>query len=175
MRYKTLALFVLFSIMASCRSSRKVSMSKKRHYSYRKKTRPSNSKSVTLADKVVWTAVTYKGVPYKYGGTTTKGMDCSGLIHTSFKARKVALPRTSRQMFALGHDITLGEVRRGDLLFFKTIKNSDGINHVGLVTAVKKNDIKFIHATSSKGVIISSLKQYYWKKTFFAAKRVLWN
>lgn len=127
----------------------------------------------TIADKIVWTAVTFKGVPYKYGGTNQRGMDCSGLVHTSFKQRNVLLPRTSREMFTKGYDIALQKISRGDLLFFKTSRRRGKVNHVGLVTSVKNGDIRFIHSTSSRGVIVTSLFNDYWKKAFIKAKRVL--
>ena len=72
-----------------------------------------------------------------------------------------------------GKKISLSKVKKGDLLFFKTNKSSRNINHVGLVTSVKKGQIRFIHATSSKGVIVSVLSQKYWKNTFVKAVKIL--
>lgn len=133
---------------------------------------PSTSKP-KLADKVVWTAVTYKGAPYKYAGTTKAGMDCSGLVYTSFKTRGVKLPRTSALMYNKGIPIRLKNVKRGDLVFFKTSRKRSRVNHVGLVTSAENGDIKFIHSTTSRGVIVTSLSERYWKKAFVGAKRVL--
>ncbi|CAM1333974.1 C40 family peptidase [Tenacibaculum aestuariivivum] len=163
-------LFFILSIsflITSCGSSKNIA-------SYKKKaSNNSNSKKPTIADKIVWTAVSYKGVPYKYAGTTKRGMDCSGLIHTSFKQRSVQLPRTAREMYGKGYDIPLKSVKRGDLLFFKTSRKKGKVNHVGLVTSQANGDIRFIHSTSSRGVLISSLHTNYWKKAFIKAKRVL--
>ncbi|CAM1348230.1 NlpC/P60 family protein [Tenacibaculum insulae] len=157
--------------MISCGSSKNVKTYKKP----KKRTHKSSTstKKPSVADKIVWTAVTYKGVPYKYGGTTKRGMDCSGLLHTSFKYRNVELPRTSREMYTKGYDISLRNVKRGDLLFFKTSRKRGKVNHVGLVTSTIGGDIKFIHSTSSRGVIVTSLHSHYWKKAFVKAKRVL--
>lgn len=127
----------------------------------------------TIADKIVWTAVTYKGAPYKFGGMSKRGMDCSGLIYTSFTKRKVKIPRTSREMFVKGHNISLQKVKRGDLLFFGTSRRKGKVNHVGLVTSINKGDIRFIHSTSSRGVIVTSLRTDYWRKSFIVAKRIL--
>ncbi|CAL2083435.1 C40 family peptidase [Tenacibaculum sp. 190524A02b] len=167
---KLLLLTTLCLFIISCGSSTKVASTKT------KKTRShssSQNQEVTIADKIVWTAVTYKDTPYKYGGLTRKGMDCSGLIYTSFKQRNIDLPRSSRLMYTKGYPISLRQVKRGDLLFFKTSRKSGSVNHVGLVTSVKKGDVRFIHATSSKGVLVSSLHEKYWKRAFIKAKRVL--
>jgi len=128
-----------------------------------------------MADKVIWTAVTYKGTPYKYGGTSKSGMDCSGLVYTSFKKRKLDLPRSSSMMNERGYVIPLKYARRGDLLFFKTSgKKSKGVvNHVGIVTSAENGEVNFIHATSSKGVIVSKLSEPYWNKSFVEVKRVI--
>ncbi|MBA6155888.1 C40 family peptidase [Tenacibaculum sp. S7007] len=162
---KLLCIFILSFLMISCGSSKNVTSTTKRT--------TTDTKEITVADKIVWTAVSYKGVRYKYGGTTNKGMDCSGLIHTAFKQRNVEIPRTSREMYAKGYDISLRKVKRGDLLFFKTARKRGKVNHVGLVTSIKNGDIRFIHATSSRGVIVTSLNQDYWNKAFIKAKRVL--
>lgn len=162
--------------MFSCGSSKKVASTSKTKRTYKKPKKtplPSATTSPTLADKIVWTAVTYKGVPYKYAGTTKSGMDCSGLIYTSFKKRNVFIPRTSALMYNSGVPIRLKEVKRGDLLFFKTSRKRGSVNHVGLVTSAENGDIRFIHSTSSKGVIVTSLNSRYWRNAFVGAKRVL--
>ena len=160
MKKKGLFYILLSLLISACSSSKKIVSS----------TTKNNTASV--ADKIIWTAVTYKGTSYKYGGTTINGMDCSGLIYTSFKQRGVAIPRVSYIMAQEGFKISLNKVKRGDLLFFRTAKTKNGINHVGLITSVQ-GEIKFIHATSSKGVIVSSLSENYWKNAFVKAKRVL--
>ncbi|TPN86134.1 C40 family peptidase [Aquimarina algicola] len=121
---------------------------------------------------IVSYAKTFRGTRYKFGGTTKRGMDCSGLVYTSFKKENVVLPRTSRTMATQGKAISLKKVVVGDLLFFKTNKRKNVISHVGLVVETK-GAIKFIHASTSKGVIISSLNEKYWNKAFASARRVL--
>jgi len=125
------------------------------------------------AEKVINTALTYSGTRYKYGGTTKKGMDCSGLLYVAFLEHEVSLPRVSYQMANEGSRINLDQVTKGDLLFFKTSKKSKKINHVGLVVAVEGDEIKFIHSTSSRGVIVSSLREGYWNYAFVKATRIL--
>jgi cell wall-associated NlpC family hydrolase len=164
---KLLYIFTVPILLTSCGST------KNAIHNQNRKTPTVKKETVSIADKIIWTAVSYKGTPYKYGGTTKKGMDCSGLIYTSFKTRNITLPRTSSQMYSKGHPISLNQVKRGDLLFFKTTNKKGKVNHVGLVTSIKNGDIRFIHSSSSKGVIVSSLKEAYWKKSFIKAKRVL--
>ena len=167
-------------LMISCGSSKNISNTYKTRTNTitrieNKRTVKTTKKAeeVTIADKIVWTAVTYKGVPYRFGGMTKRGMDCSGLIFTSFKQRNVPIARTSHQMYAQGESISLREVQRGDLLFFKTSRKRGKVNHVGLVTSVDNGDIRFIHSTTSQGVIVTSLHESYWKRAFIIAKRVL--
>ena len=157
---KRILLFFLISIIfSSCSSSKKIVHSKK----------SVNSK----ADKIVLNAIAYKGTKYKFGGTTKKGMDCSGIVYVAFGKENVQLPRVSRDMARKGKKISLKNAKKGDLLFFKTSKTNNRINHVGLIVSVKKGVISFIHSTSSRGVIISTLNQNYWKKAFVKATKVL--
>lgn len=130
-------------------------------------------KPQTKQDKIVENALNYNGVKYKFGGTTKKGMDCSGLIYVAFGEENVQLPRISRDMAKRGKKIALHKVLKGDLLFFRTTKSRRGINHVGLVVSNSKGQIRFIHATTSKGVIVSLLSEKYWNKAFVKASRVL--
>ncbi len=125
------------------------------------------------AEQVINTALTYSGVRYKYGGTTSKGMDCSGLLYVSFSQHEIDLPRTSYSMANLGRKIRIDEVEKGDLLFFKTSSKGKRINHVGLVVSVSDKEVKFIHATTSRGVIVSSLREGFWNYSFVKATRIL--
>lgn len=137
--------------------------------------KPKKRKSVTLsvADNIINTALTYSGTRYKYGGTTKKGMDCSGLLYVSFAKHQVQLPRVSYVMAEKGRRIRVNKVEKGDLLFFKTKRRGKRINHVGMVVAVENDEIKFIHASSSRGVIVSSLREGYWNSAFVKATRIL--
>jgi len=129
--------------------------------------------ALTPADNIINTALTFSGTRYKYGGTTKKGMDCSGLLYVSFGEHNVQLPRVSYHMAEEGKRVRINKVEKGDLLFFKTRKRARRINHVGMVVSVKDDEIKFIHASSSRGVIVSSLREGYWNNAFVKATRVL--
>ena len=121
---------------------------------------------------IVNDALTYEGTRYKWGGTTRKGMDCSGLVYTAFQSEQIALPRVSRNMALEGKSIKNRDVTIGDLLFFKT-DHSKRINHVGLVVDIRPGAVLFIHSTTSRGVIISSLDENYWKQAYIEARRII--
>jgi len=129
--------------------------------------------SLSPADNIINTALTFSGTRYKWGGTTKKGMDCSGLLYVSFGKHDVQLPRVSRDMAEEGKRVKINKVEKGDLLFFKTKKRGKRINHVGMVVSIKNDEIKFIHSSSSRGVIVSSLREGFWNNAFVKATRVL--
>ncbi|WP_185877033.1 C40 family peptidase [Blattabacterium cuenoti] len=113
--------------------------------------------------------------PYRYGGRTKMGIDCSALIKNIFSHYKISLPRISYHQSKIGFFIPKNKIEKGDLLFFSTRTRSisNKINHVGLVIGVNYNQIFFIHASTSHGVIISHLHQKYWDKRFVMARRIL--
>lgn len=118
-------------------------------------------------------ALQFLGTKYKYGGTTPDGIDCSGLVYTSFLQKDIELPRSSRDMALLGEELDLKQVKTGDLLFFKTDRRKKNINHVGLVVELDRDRILFIHSSTSRGVIISGLDENYWRDHFVMARRIL--
>ena len=107
----------------------------------------------------------YEGTPYRYGGTSARGFDCSGFIVTAFhEAAGRRLPRTTHQMLAAGERVPLNSLRTGDLVFF-SIKGKD--QHAGIYMG----DDSFIHASVSSGVMRSSLNGYYWRDRISQARR----
>ena len=125
-------------------------------------------------DEVIRAARAYLGTPYKYGGTTRAGMDCSGLLLNSFRAIDVTLPRRSVDQSKIGKEVRLDELRPGDLVFFATGRKKNQITHVGLVTECRsRDDIRFIHASTSLGVVETSIFTDYYKKRFRTARRVI--
>jgi cell wall-associated NlpC family hydrolase len=117
-------------------------------------------------------AKTFEGTRYKFGGTTEAGMDCSGLVCVAFQKENIILPRISRDIATKGVSVSLKEIAEGDLVFFKTSRKY-AINHVGIVVETKRGEVKFIHASTSAGVIISSLDEAYWKKAFVEVRRII--
>jgi probable lipoprotein NlpC len=126
----------------------------------------------TKSDDLISLARTYTGVPYKSGGTTESGMDCSGLLFTVCQSAGLSIPRISYQQAEIGVEIELNSIKKGDFLFFDTAKNSNRISHVGMVTEVNQpQKIMFIHSSTSKGVREDNLFSDYWKKAFVKATR----
>lgn len=107
------------------------------------------------------------GTPYVYGGTSRNGTDCSGFVLNVFRKIDVPLPRTSREQADRGTAVGRENIQPGDLLFFNT--TGSGVSHVGI--AIGKQ--KFIHASTSRGVIVSSLDEDYYGERFLFAKKVL--
>ena len=122
---------------------------------------------------VIQTAKSYRGTPYKYGGTTRAGMDCSALVFHSYYAIGLDLPRVSADQSKVGQKVNLTQVKPGDLLFFATTKRKNQVSHSGIVTEVAKDDVRFIHASSSLGVTEDFMSNSYWKKAFLFATRLL--
>ena len=131
----------------------------------------SNSDTSYLVAQLINAASENLGSNYKSGGTSPEGYDCSGLMFATFSKFDIILPRSSNEMSRLGTVLNPEEIKKGDLIFFKT-NGRKIINHVGMVTEVLSNEIKFIHSATSKGVIISSTKEPYYSKTFAQANRI---
>lgn len=179
---------VLFTVVImSCKSKHSVVTSKSPTKKYTTKTKfPENKNTypeetttpsdvlitpTSFANKVIRKALSFKGTKYKYGGTTKSGMDCSGLMYASFKSANINLPRTSFEQSKKGIRIPKYKITKGDLVFFKTSKKNR-INHVGLVVSNEDGVTKFVHSSSSRGVMISSLKEGYWSNAYAEARRV---
>lgn len=115
----------------------------------------------------------YLGAPYKYAGNTSSGFDCSGLVSKVFDENDTKLPRRSEDQSNTGKEISIREAKPGDLVFFATAGGSR-VSHVGIVHDIGNDgEVKFIHASTSKGVIISSLNEKYWNLAYLFARRVL--
>lgn len=135
--------------------------------------RNSTSSRTGKIDNLLTKARSYYGVPYRTGGVSRSGMDCSGFTQTVFKSIGVQLPRVSRDQAQLGTPIRKSDLKPGDLVFFAT-GTPGRINHVGIVTNTDNvNNIRFIHASSSRGIMETSMGINYWIRNYMKARRVV--
>lgn len=133
---------------------------------------PLSPENMTKAEFLIAKASENLGARYRSGATGNGGFDCSGLMYATFKNIDMTLPRSSREMAATaGVRIAKEQAQKGDLIFFAT--RGRGVSHVGMVTEVTEDDIKFIHSSTSSGVIISSVNEPYYARRFVQIKRVL--
>lgn len=120
------------------------------------------------AAKIIDTALSYRGVPYRFGGSTPKAFDCSGFVMYVFNQHGVKLPRTADKQFEVGKVVkNQSDLKLGDLVFFETYEK--GASHVGIY----KGGGQFIHASSSQGVTVTPLSNVYFSKRYYGARRVL--
>jgi len=126
----------------------------------------SDSKA-SRVENITDTALKLVGVPYKWGGTTSKGFDCSGLVWYVFDKNAVHLPRTADVQYKAGKIVKRDNLQQGDLVFFTTYE--PGASHTGIYLGKGK----FVHASSSRGVMVSNLADNYWKTRYFGARRMI--
>lgn len=108
----------------------------------------------------------WKGTPYRYGGSSKKGIDCSAFVQVGYSSvYQKMLPRTTLELVKKGKQVKRHTAKEGDLVFFRTGRNS---RHVGIYLG----NSEFLHASQSKGVIISRLDNPYWKRHFWQIRRL---
>lgn|SRR5690606_454752 len=131
-----------------------------------------SGKNSNLVTELLKDAEKYLGAPYKYAGNTSAGFDCSGLVCKVFDENKMKLPRRSEDQGKTGEEVEIKKVKPGDLLFFAT-SSGNRVSHVGIVHTINPDgEITFIHSSTSKGVIISSLNEKYWNNAYLFARRM---
>lgn len=131
------------------------------------KSMPEDKTAAPLAQAVINTAFEYIGVPYRYGGTTPKGFDCSGFVQYVYARNGIKLPRTADIQYKSGAAVARGKLRAGDMVFFSTTER--GASHSGIYLG----DNKFINASSSRGIVICSMSDPYWQKRYWGARRII--
>ena len=167
---KLFYLIIIIVFFASCKSSSPIVTSKSETEKTETKSKKENSSKIVK--RLIRTASDKLGTKYRSGGTTNDGYDCSGLMYSTFKKYDIEIPRSSTDMAKVGKKISLNRAKKGDLIFFKTNGKSI-INHVGMIIEVSGDEIKFIHSSTQIGVIISSTKESYYKKSFAQVNRML--
>lgn len=112
-------------------------------------------------------AFNYLSTPYRFGGSTRKGIDCSAFVQSVFRDVDVKLPRSAREQFRVGEKVERDQLQPGDLLFFRTYARFP--SHVGIYLG----EGRMIHASSrSRRVVITSIDYPYYVKRFIGAKRI---
>jgi len=126
-----------------------------------------NVDAAEVENRFVRTAMQYKGVRYRYGGMTSRGMDCSGLVARVLRVHGIDAPHNSKALYALGQPVSRDQLHAGDLVFFHTTRA--GISHVGIYIG----NGRFIHASSSGGCVqIDRLDTGYYREHYVGARRV---
>ncbi len=123
------------------------------------------ARGAAMASNLTRNAMRFLGVPYAFGGTSSGGFDCSGYVQHVFAMMGVHLPRTADAQYALGK--RTDDPKPGDLVFFHTYE--PGVSHVG----ISLGGDRFVHASSSHGVMVSSLHDSYWGARYVGAKRIV--
>ncbi len=129
----------------------------------------SSASASPTAVRVLDVAHALVGTPYCASGASTECFDCSGFVSYCFAGTGIQLPRTARDMYTSGQAIAKGAIGPGDLVFFRT--NGTEVAHVGIMV----DDRRFIHASTSRGVMISPLTDSYWAPRYIGARRVLFD
>ncbi|ARF50156.1 NlpC/P60 family protein [Pantoea stewartii] len=126
------------------------------------------SDSITVIAQLNDQLGSWRGTPYRYGGMSRKVVDCSGFVYLTFRDKfDLQLPRSTAAQSDIGTRISKEDLLPGDLVFFRTGSGENGL-HVGIYDT----DNAFIHASTSQGVIRSSLDNVYWRKVFWQARRI---
>lgn len=132
-----------------------------------------NKKKRRKISTVISTARSYIGTPYRYGGNSKSGIDCSGLIQQCYKKVNVKLPRTAKAQSKIGNSKSWGTIREGDIVYFKFKQKGEKWFHTGMITKVTKKEVRFIHASTSRGVVESNLQSDYYRKNVKKFRRVI--
>ncbi len=132
----------------------------------------SNSNASSSYSEVLQLAESLKGVPYKYGGTTKRGFDCSGFTSYVYERNAVEIPRTSRAQEDFMDRVSIKQLQPGDFVFFRPNKVGN-VFHVALVVNNDRSGLTVIHATSSRGVVKENISQSsYWTKKYWTGGRL---
>lgn len=118
-----------------------------------------------IRNEVVQSAISLLGKPYRSGSKGPNSFDCSGLVHYIYKKSNIILPVTVAGLLKSGYEMGRGDIRPGDLVFFKIKKDL----HTGVMISRRE----FIHSSKSRGVAVDDVNMAYWKKTLIGFRGVI--
>jgi len=159
--YRIFIVLLSVAFLAACSSSPR----------YTGKDKPLSSVSVTSSSEVRQQLLRqfkrWKGTPYRYGGVGLSGVDCSAFVQNTYRSKfNKHIPRATRTQIKIGKKVKKSQLREGDIVFFKIGRNA-------LHNGIYMGGGKFMHASSSRGVTLSSLNNRYWRKRYLTSRRVL--
>lgn len=169
MKKKIYLLIFISALCISCSSKANIAASSKS-----KSALEVEKQQIALQNAVIDYGMKYLKTPYRYGGTTTRGFDCSGFTSYVYKNFGYSLGRSSRDQAEQFPFVAKKDLTRGDLVFFEGRSRNGRVGHVGIVTENKGNgEFEFIHSSVNKGVIISSSTEPYYANRYLKAGRVI--
>lgn len=131
----------------------------------------SRAKKIRKYDLLVEEALKYVGTKYTLGGCQPGGFDCSGFVYYVYQKYGIELPRVSTDQAKAGKRVGLRNVKKGDLLFFRGSNLKDRkIGHVGIVVSEKHEPVRFVHASTSRGIVVSDIATEYYKLRYRKAR-----
>ena len=138
------------------------------------KSQKASSDTLSHIESLVSFATKHLHIPYRSGGSSKKGFDCSGFVRYCFDKWDISLPHSSAAQAEKGTTIEVQDAKPGDLIFFKGHSSKDkNIGHVGIITEVNHSYVPFIHSAWKGGIRYDLLNADYYKKRFVAIKRLI--
>jgi cell wall-associated NlpC family hydrolase len=132
------------------------------------------SDTLNMAESLISFATKHLHIPYRSGGTSKKGFDCSGFVRYCFNKLDISLPHSSAAQAKQGATVELDDARPGDLIFFKGASTkSKHVGHVGIITEVAPGSVRFIHSAFKGGIRYDLLNSAYYNKRFVAIRRLM--
>ena len=166
----TIVVLISLWILPACKSSKNSIKQEPVTEMTKNKENKKDKEKILIGEKIAREALTWQGTPYKYGHSEKgKCTDCSGLVMVVFlEVADMKLPRNSAKQAEFCETLKEKEVRAGDLVFFATGSDKNKVSHVGVMLDGKR----FVHASSSKGVVVSDMDTPYFIRTFKKYGRV---
>ncbi|MFA6234752.1 MAG: C40 family peptidase [Bacteroidota bacterium] len=167
--WKYLILLSSLALLAACSSSSETTGVRRNSDRNGGVSRPALPDDISAGRRAVVTeSYNWLSTPYRYAGTSKRGVDCSGLVNAVFQKFRLSLPRRARELYQKGRAVSRGNLLPADLVFFANTAGV-GITHVGIYLG----EDRFIHSSTRAGVIISSLDDSYYSSHYAGARMLI--